>query len=155
MLHFPHPNPKPQLFKSFVFPENPQVTEAPVFWNEAKFVTEAESWPRRTPSTRPGRRTRMTARPEFLNTYKHIEATRPASNIQYNNDLGEFFLSLPPHYMMHSLTHVRSSFHGAQCRCQEFLLEPGFWPPRDVSGVGDICNSTSCLFLTSMEYHEC
>ena len=88
-------NPHPPHFKSFVFTENPQVTEPPVFWKDAnQFVTEAESWPRMTKLTsRPGRRMKITARPEFRNTYRHIEATRPASNSNYNNDLGKNFVS--------------------------------------------------------------
>ena len=71
------------------------MTEPPVFWKDAnQFVTEAESWPRMTRLTsRPGRRMKITARPEFRNTYRHIEATRPASNSNYNNnDLGKNFV---------------------------------------------------------------
>ena len=148
--HSTRPN---QNFKSFVSTENPQVTEPAVFWKDAKsFVTEAESWPRRTMSTRPGRRQKMTARPEFLNTYRHIEATRPASNS--NNDLGEHLLSS---WLMHSFcnlhTHVRSGFHRAQCRCEEFLLEHSSRPAGEVSGVSDTDGSSSCLFLTSMEWN--
>ena len=94
MLYIRHP--KPQHFKSIVYTENPQVTEPPVFWKDAnQLVTEAESWPRMTRlSTRPDRRLKMTARPEFRNTYKHIEATRPAVNNNYNNELGEYVLAL-------------------------------------------------------------
>ena len=71
------------------------MTEPPVFWKDAnQFVTEAESWPRMTRLTsRPGRRMKITARPEFRNTYRHIEATRSPSHSNYNNDLGENFVS--------------------------------------------------------------
>ena len=67
------------------------MTEPPVFWKDAnQFVTEAESWPMMTRrSTGPGRRLKVTARPEFRNTYRHIEATRPAVNHNYNNKLGK------------------------------------------------------------------
>ena len=64
------------------------MTEPSVFWGDAdQIVTEAESWQRRTLSTRLGRRMKVTARPELLNTYRHIEVTRSGVNKNVRGEL--------------------------------------------------------------------